>query len=56
VTASELAQFLETRLARFKTPRYWAFVEEMPMTASERVAKPRLSRDVENGVVDLSGL
>lgn len=49
---TELAQFLEDRLARFKIPRYWEFVEDLPMTPSERVAKPQLSRSIEGAVVD----
>ena len=44
---------LETRLARFKVPRYRAFVDSLPMTASERVAKPQLSREIGLEVVDL---
>lgn len=42
-----LIAFLETRLAAFKVPRYWRFVEELPMTPSERVAKPLLPRSTE---------
>lgn len=53
VEASELAAFLSERLARFKVPRYWTFVDELPMTPSERVAKPQLSQDVGEGVYDL---
>ncbi|MFM2099250.1 MAG: hypothetical protein RLZZ366_789 [Pseudomonadota bacterium] len=43
-----LIEFLETRLAAFKVPRYWRFVETLPMTPSERVAKPLLSRSLED--------
>ncbi|NIJ37718.1 crotonobetaine/carnitine-CoA ligase [Sphingopyxis panaciterrae] len=53
VGAAELADFLQDRIAGFKIPRYWAFVEALPMTPSERVAKPKLSRDVGEGVHDL---
>ncbi|GAA1236477.1 ATP-dependent acyl-CoA ligase [Prauserella halophila] len=38
----ELAEFCETKLARFKVPRFWSVVDELPMTPSERVAKGRL--------------
>lgn len=37
-----LAEFCAARLAYFKVPRYWAFVDTLPMTASERVAKGEL--------------
>jgi crotonobetaine/carnitine-CoA ligase len=52
VGAEELAQFLEERLARFKVPRYWTFVERLPMTPSERVSKPHLSREIGSDVID----
>src|SRR5690606_4708052 len=38
----ELATFCETKLARFKVPRYWSIVDSLPRTPSERVAKGRL--------------
>ena len=53
VALEELVAHLEARLARFKIPRYWTLVERLPMTASERVAKPQLSREIGPGVVDL---
>src|SRR5208282_2164919 len=34
-----LAAFCSERLAYFKVPRYWAFVDDLPRTPSERVAK-----------------
>ncbi|EHR52876.1 acyl-CoA synthetase (AMP-forming)/AMP-acid ligase II [Saccharomonospora marina XMU15] len=37
-----LADFCASKLAYFKVPRYWAFHDELPMTASERVAKAKL--------------
>lgn len=52
VSVSELVLFLEERLARFKIPRYWAIVDELPMTASERVSKVQLSREIDAGVID----
>ncbi|MFI6600653.1 AMP-binding protein [Nonomuraea sp. NPDC050536] len=39
VTAAELVAFVAERLAGFKVPRYVSFVEEFPMTPSERIAK-----------------
>jgi carnitine-CoA ligase len=38
-TAAELTGFCAARLARFKIPRYWQFHDDLPRTASERVAK-----------------
>lgn len=52
VEVPELVAFLEQRLARFKIPRFWTIVDELPMTPSERVAKAKLSLDLGDGVVD----
>ncbi|MDB5716573.1 MAG: putative acyl-CoA ligase, partial [Sphingomonadales bacterium] len=52
VKVGELVAFLESRLAGFKIPRFWSFVDSLPMTPSERVAKPRLARDVGPDVFD----
>lgn len=41
-TAADVSAFAGQRLARFKVPRYVHFVDEFPMTPSERVAKPVL--------------
>ncbi|MFO7191132.1 ATP-dependent acyl-CoA ligase [Thermocrispum sp.] len=41
-TPDELAEHCAAKLAYFKVPRYWKVVDELPMTASERVAKGRL--------------
>ncbi|GAA1723155.1 AMP-binding protein [Fodinicola feengrottensis] len=38
----ELTRFCADRLAAFKVPRYWAYVDQMPLTPSERVAKKTL--------------
>lgn len=40
--AAELAPFCAERIARFKVPRYWEVRDDLPRTASERVAKPEL--------------
>jgi len=37
-----LADFVAQRLAAFKVPRFWQFVDEMPHTPTGRVAKHRL--------------
>ena len=38
-TEDELTAFVQTRVARFKIPKYWVFVEDFPMTASGKVQK-----------------
>lgn len=43
----ELAAFCAERLAYFKVPRYWEFRAELPLTASERVAKSELDRSAD---------
>ncbi|MEY3732821.1 MAG: hypothetical protein RL347_180 [Actinomycetota bacterium] len=40
--AAELGAFCAERIARFKVPRYWEVRDDLPRTASERVAKPEL--------------
>jgi crotonobetaine/carnitine-CoA ligase len=42
VLVSELAEHCGQRLARFKVPRYWEVCDDLPITASHRVAKTRL--------------
>jgi crotonobetaine/carnitine-CoA ligase len=37
-----LVDFVAQRLAAFKVPRYWEYRDDLPRTASERVAKPLL--------------
>jgi len=45
----ELNDHCEARLAYFKVPRYWTFVDDLPRTPSERIAKHVLV----SGVTDL---
>ena len=52
VSVHQLVANVEARSARFKLPRYWTFEDTLPMTASERVAKPQLSREIGADVVD----
>lgn len=40
--AAELGPHCAERIARFKVPRYWEVRDDLPRTASERVAKPEL--------------
>ncbi|EID54984.1 ATP-dependent acyl-CoA ligase [Saccharomonospora xinjiangensis] len=44
ITPDELAEHCGTKLAYFKVPRYWAFVDSLPLTASERIAKGELRK------------
>lgn len=44
MTAAELHEWCRDRLARFKLPRYIEFIDELPMTPSQRIAKGKLSR------------
>lgn len=51
----ELAEFCASKLAYFKVPRFWTFVDSLPMTPSERVAKGELRKagDLRAGSYDL---
>lgn len=42
VGEAELVAYTSERLAAFKVPRYWEFRDDLPRTASERVAKKDL--------------
>ncbi|WP_426421743.1 class I adenylate-forming enzyme family protein [Bradyrhizobium genosp. A] len=42
ITASELQSWCEERLARYKVPRQWRFVDELPRTANGKVRKTAL--------------
>jgi carnitine-CoA ligase len=56
VEASELASYLNDRLARFKVPRFWEFRDVLPHTPSERIAKHELEEgraDFRDNTVDL---
>ncbi len=43
--ADELAADLRSRIARFKVPRRFAFVERLPRTATGKLAKHRLLQE-----------
>jgi fatty-acyl-CoA synthase len=38
-TEVELFSYLRERLAPFKTPRHWVFVDDFPLTASGKIQK-----------------
>ena len=41
-TAEELASYCKGRIATFKIPRYWKFVDEFPMTVTGKIQKFRM--------------
>ena len=45
VTEDELRTFCRERLAHFKVPRYWKFVDDFPMTVTGKVQKFKM-RDI----------
>jgi len=51
----ELVEFLRGRLARFKVPRYFRFVDEFPLTASGKVQKFRL-REAHEALLSQPGM
>ncbi|GAA3543843.1 ATP-dependent acyl-CoA ligase [Amycolatopsis ultiminotia] len=53
VTAIELLEWCRESLAEFKLPRYLEFVDELPMTQTNRIAKGTLSRARTTGEADL---
>ena len=48
-TADELESWLRDRLASFKVPRRWLYVDELPLTASGKVQKYRLRQALTAG-------
>ncbi len=49
--ADELEAFVGERLARYKVPKYWVFVDAFPLTASGKVQKFKLRQDFEDGTL-----
>jgi fatty-acyl-CoA synthase len=45
VTEAELSEWCRGRIAQFKVPKHWRFVEAFPMTISGKVQKYRLRED-----------
>jgi crotonobetaine/carnitine-CoA ligase len=45
VDAAELAAWCESRLPSYKRPRYYEFVEEWPLTETQKIAKTLLPRE-----------
>jgi fatty-acyl-CoA synthase len=50
VTGEELREWCRGRIASFKIPRYWRFVDEFPMTVTGKVQKFKMR---ETSVVEL---
>jgi acyl-CoA synthetase (AMP-forming)/AMP-acid ligase II len=48
VSPQAIVNFAAQKLAKFKLPRYVAYVDQFPLTPSERVAKHELIRDQED--------
>jgi fatty-acyl-CoA synthase len=42
LTGADIQSWCEERLARYKVPRQWHFVEELPKTANGKIRKPAL--------------
>jgi acyl-CoA synthetase (AMP-forming)/AMP-acid ligase II len=47
-TPERIIEHCSRHLAKFKLPRYIAYVDELPYTASEKVAKHKLTADVDD--------
>jgi crotonobetaine/carnitine-CoA ligase len=52
IDVADLHRFASEQLARFKVPRYIEVVEELPHTATDRLAKHRLPRERTEAEVD----
>lgn len=46
---SDIVEHCRRQLAYFKVPRYWTFVADLPLTASQRVAKAELRARLDQG-------
>ncbi len=55
-TFRALHDYCRTRLAAYKTPRYWAFVEQYPLTATGKIQKFVLRQRIDSGELALSAL
>ena len=51
-TDDELREFCRARLAHFKVPRYWRFVDDFPMTVTGKIQKFRM-REIAIDLLDL---
>lgn len=44
IPVTDLASYLESKIARFKVPRYWEVRSDLPRTSSEKIANSELER------------
>lgn len=51
VTATEVTEFCESRLARYKTPKRIFFVDDFPLSASGKIIKRQLKNLIEQNMV-----
>ena len=45
VTEEDLKEFVRTRMAKHKTPKYISFVDEFPMNAAGKILKFKMRED-----------
>ncbi|KPE49387.1 AMP-binding protein [Chryseobacterium indologenes] len=55
VTESELLEYCKGRIAHYKVPKYWKFVDEFPMTISGKIRKVEM-REISVKELGLDGL
>src|SRR5262249_7455437 len=55
IDLDQLHTYAATQLARFKVPRYYEVVDELPHTPTGRLAKHQLSRDRNSRERDMAG-
>jgi crotonobetaine/carnitine-CoA ligase len=53
LSSSELVEWWSERLPPYKRPRYVEFVDEWPLTETQKIAKPKLSRERTAAETDL---
>jgi long-chain acyl-CoA synthetase len=53
-TAADVIAFCRERLAAYKCPRTVVFVEELPLTASGKIARRQLKTGLESRAADVS--
>jgi crotonobetaine/carnitine-CoA ligase len=56
VDAAELDAWCRPRLPSYKRPRYYEFVEEWPLTETQKISKTELSRERSEREFDVQAL
>ena len=54
--AAELKAFIRARLSAQKTPAFWIFVEDWPLTGSGKIQKFKLAEGFEQGLYDVQSV